>query len=265
MADPTPTQFETRLRTIMEAYSLPGRRITYGAQQPLVLLKDNAGSALLIANNLVPVNGTTGFAKGCLLFKTDALLMAQGLYVNVGSLASCVFEKISVGQKVLSFAAVPAAGVACHAAVAGSAANAFPGPFINPTLARSLDCVFAAGWDGGNVTVTGVNQFNEAVSEVYVAVPGTTVAGTKIFSSITAAAKATVGAAADTVQLQTGGKIGIFMRLADTVGLLFVNDPADFAPPTDCPDGVVLDATYNAFTPESSPDGAITYKLFCNG
>lgn len=262
MADET--QFELRLRTILEAYSLPGRRIAYGAQTPLVFLKDDAGKVLLAANNVVPVNGTANYAKGCIFIKTDAPSMERGLYTNVGTTVSCVFQALSSGQKILLFSAPPASGVACHAAVAESAANAFPGPFTQPTIPRTLDCVFAAGWEGGDVTVTGLNQFGEAITQAYVAVAGTTVQGTKAFSSILTASKAIQAGAADTVTLQTGGKLGLPVRILDTVGVLFVNDPADFSPPADCPEAITLDAVNHTFTPESAPDGAVTYKLLCN-
>ena len=263
--DPNETQFEGRLRSILEAYALPGRRIAYALQQPLVYLKDTVGMVLLAANNILPVDGTAGFAKGCFFIKTDAPTGNPGLYTNIGTAAACIFASTSTGHSILYFAAVPASAVACHAALAENASNAFPGPFTSPTIPRSLDCVFDAGWQGGNVVVVGTDQFDEIVSETFTAVAGTTVAGSKVFKTITAAAKATIAGTSDAVLLQTGGKIGLPVPLgSDAVGVLFANDPADFSPPADCPEHLILDATYHSFTPESTPDGAISFKLICN-
>lgn len=262
MAD---SQFELRLREILAGYSLPGVLTLIGAETPRVYLKDASGNVMIAAGNVLPTDATLGYAKGCLYFKTDAISGEAGLHVNNGTTLSCLFSASSAaGQSVISFSAVPASGVACHAAVQEGAANAFPGPFTAPTIPRSLDCVFAAGWEGGDVTVAGTNQFDEAVTETFTAVAGTTVEGVKIFKTITSAAKAAVAGTTDTVVLQTGGKIGLLIHLSDAVGLLFANDPADFAPPADCPEHLELDATYHAFTPESVPDGAISFKLICN-
>jgi hypothetical protein len=87
------SQFEDRLRTILEAYSLPGRRIAFGAQTPLVLLKDDQGMALLIANNVIPTDGVVGYAKGCIFLKTDAGAGVSGFYENRGTTASCAFRQ----------------------------------------------------------------------------------------------------------------------------------------------------------------------------
>jgi hypothetical protein len=263
--DPNETAWEGRLRSVLEAYALPGRRIAYGAQQPLVYLKDTEGMVLLAANNVVPVDDTAGYAKGCFFLKTDSPTGNPGLYTNIGTKTKCVFASTSTGHAVLYFTAVPAAAVACHASVQESAANAFPGPFTSPTIPRSLDCVFAAGWQGGDVTVVGTDQFDEIVSETFTAVAGTIVAGDKVFKTITAASKAAIAGTSDAVLLQTGGKIGLPVPLgSDAVGVLFANDPADFSPPADCPEHLILDATYHSFTPESTPDGAISFKLICN-
>lgn len=264
MTDPNATQFEARLRSILEAYSLPGRRIVMGVQTPLVLLKDDQGKVLLASNNLVPLDGTAGFAKGCIFLKTDALTLLPGMYVNIGTTTACAFASVSTGHQILYYPAVPASGVAVHAAVQESAVNAFPGPFTQPTIPRNLQCVFDAGWQGGDVTVTGTDQFAAVISEVFTAVAGTTVEGNKVFASITGAAKTTMAGTTDAVNLQTGTKLGIPVDVADAGILVFSLDPTDFAPPADCPEAFTLDLTYNSFIPETVPDGAVSYKVICN-
>lgn len=89
--------FSQRIRTLLEAYSLPGRRIAIGAQTPLVLLKDDAGLPLLVSNNVVPVDATAGYAKGCIFIKTDAAAGTPAMYENKGTTASCLFRTSSGG------------------------------------------------------------------------------------------------------------------------------------------------------------------------
>ena len=52
-------------------------------------------------------------------------------------------------------AIVAASTTAIHAAVQESAANAFPGPITQPDVPRRLTATFAAGWQGGDITITG--------------------------------------------------------------------------------------------------------------
>ncbi len=106
-----------------------------------------------------------------------------------------------------------AAGVEIHAAVREDAALAFPGAFTNPAIPRNVQVVFAAGWQGGDITVTGTDQFDNAISEVIADVAGTTVQGVKIFKTVTAAAKELTAGAADTATLQTGTKLGLPLAL----------------------------------------------------
>ena len=97
-----------------------------------------------------------------------------------------------------------------HAGFAGNdASNDFPGPFTDPDVPRNLRVDFAAAWDGGNVTVVGVDQFGAAVTEVFTASAGSTVVGTKIFAGVTSATKGAVGAAADAASIGTGDKLGL--------------------------------------------------------
>ncbi len=281
--------FEERLRTLLEAYSLPGRRITFGAQQPLVFLKNDAGHALLIANNVVPTPGVAGYAKGCIFIKTDALTTVRALYENVGTTASCSFivvgrprtadidlttGKILYGvtnvaaERTLSltpdpisvscmyeFLAPAAAAVAVHAAVAESDPNTFPGPFTDPVIPRTLDVVFAAGWQGGDIIVDGTNQFDVVIQETFTSNPGATVNGVKVFKTVTGAAKTVTAGAADTATLQTGGAIGILNVIADTFGWLTMDGVME---------AVTLDATYASFTPTTAPNGVHNYHLLVN-
>lgn len=280
----TTSQFELRLRTILEAYSLPGALVALGIETPRVYLKDAAGDVLLAASNALPTNATTGYAKGCLFIKTDAATTVRGLYENIGTKTSCLFQGIGTiraadieltagkiiygvapgvgSEKVLSVAASPyqahlhelvtpdAAGVGVHAAVAEGDANAFPGPFTDPDMPRNLKVDFAAGWQGGDVTVTGTDQFDAAVSEVFTTNPGAVVVGVKIFKTVTAASKAAILGAADTATLLTGDKLGIPHAILDTFGMLTVAGVTEV---------VTYDTAYHGFTPLTVPTGLISY------
>ena len=64
---------------------------------------------------------------------------------------------------------------AVHADYAGSAANVWTGTFTDPVIPRNLTATFNAAWDGGTVTVTGTDQFDNAISEDFAPGAGTTV------------------------------------------------------------------------------------------
>ena len=147
-----------------------------------------------------------------------------------------------------------ATAVAVHAVVREDAALAFPGTFTNPATPRSLSINFGAGWQGGDVTITGTDQFGRVQSEVIADNAGNTVEGVKIFRTVTAAAKELIAGTTDTCTLQTGLKIGIPVPLLGAWGIQLVNGIA--AQPT------AWDATYHSFTSATGPGGATDYTLF---
>lgn len=59
------------------------------------LLTDGAGNALLATGTGVPADSGAGYAKGCLFIDTDVAAGTTGLYVNIGTTASCVFKAVS--------------------------------------------------------------------------------------------------------------------------------------------------------------------------
>lgn len=144
-----------------------------------------------------------------------------------------------------------------HAAYAASgAALAFPGPLTQPGHPRSLRVTFDSGWDGGNVTVIGTNQFDEAISETFNTAPGSTVEGAKAFKTVTSITKQAVGVTANAASVGVGDKLGIYGKLSDEFNAqLFANNVA-------C--GATLNATYHTFIPELLPDGSTNYTLIAN-
>jgi hypothetical protein len=118
-----------------------------------------------------------------------------------------------------------------------------------------LAVAFDAGWQGGDITVYGTDQFNAPISEVIPDTAGTTVQGVKIFKTVTSASKQTVAGTTDDCTLQTGTKIGILATIAAAFGALFVAGASE---------AVVLDTTYHAFTPTTAPNGTNDYVLLVN-
>ncbi len=149
---------------------------------------------------------------------------------------------------------LPATAVAIHATVQEGAALAFPGPFTHPVIPRSVSVAFAAGWQGGDVTVVGTDQFGRAQSETIADNAGNTVEGVKIFRTITSASKELIAGTTDTCTLQTGLKIGIPVPLLGAWGIQMVDGVA--AQPT------AWDATYHSFTSATAPNGAHDYTIF---
>lgn len=141
-----------------------------------------------------------------------------------------------------------------HAGFAGNdASNDFPGPFTDPDVPRNLRVDFAAAWDGGNVTVVGVDQFGTAVTEVFTASAGSTVVGTKIFAGVTSATKGAVGAAADAASIGTGDKLGLSGDLVANAGSLTQNGLHQAS---------TWDSATSGVTPSSNlPNGSRVYAV----
>jgi len=283
------TQFELRLKAILAGYSLPGSLITMGTTTLRVYLKDAAGDVLHAEGNVVPTATATGYAKGCLFVKNDAATTVRGLYENIGTKTSCIFQKVGGARAVdieltagkIIFGVAPgvgaektlsigpaltlpkmfvytdpaAAGVSVHAEVDENDVNAFPGPFTDPVIPRNIKVVFDAGWQGGDVTVIGTDQFDAAVTEVIADVAGTTVVGVKIFKTVVSASKEIQAGAGDGCQIFTGDKLGILDIITDVYGFLSVAGVTEV---------VVIDTTYHGFTPTTVPDGAKDYVLLAN-
>ncbi len=158
------------------------------------------------------------------------------------------------------------ASTGIHASVLATAANAFPGPFTNPATPRTVLAQFTALWDGGNILLTGTDQFDTVITDTLVSpgVPGGFVASTKIFKTITAASKTAIGVAAVGVTLGPGIKIGFLHHLDASVAsspVLVMN----------VVDGVIdtiasIDMTYHGWTPGSTqPNGGHEFLLIYPG
>lgn len=150
-----------------------------------------------------------------------------------------------------------------HAARAGTASNTWAGPFATPDVPRSLMLTCGAGWDGGNVTISGRNQFDEPITEVVTMTDaGGTTETYAIFKSVHQVKKVTVGVNAATCKLGTGDAIGIAEEMsdaggiADTVddGLLWIDGVLDA--------DVLVDTEYMYWYGTADvPDGSVVFKF----
>lgn len=116
---------------------------------------------------------------------------------------------------------VAAGGTALSSTLAAnSATNALTG-LSNPAVPMVVEATFGAGWDGGNIVITGT--FNGALqTDTITASAGSTVAGVKPFTTITSAVKTAVGASTATVQLFNTAIFGLVPAPVSTQGLPIV-------------------------------------------
>jgi hypothetical protein len=146
--------------------------------------------------------------------------------------------------------------VAVLAAKAGNGATrSWSTGITNPVHPRSLHVVFAGAYDGGNVTITGRDQFGRNQTETIVASAGNTVQGTKIWRSISRIAlPTTAGGNAATMTVETGSDnlIGLPVPLSGTWGLGLHDGTAEI---------MTWNATVHAFTPTTTPDGSVDFTV----
>lgn len=148
---------------------------------------------------------------------------------------------------------------AIHAAIAGTTSTVpVTTGITNPTVPRNLIITFGATWDGGDVVVVGTDANDAAVTETFLSNAGSTRVGTKIFKTVTSVAHTVVGVDAATYSTGDGDKLGLVASPAPVSGspvILYTNGVAE---------AVTYDATLNAFTPTSVPNGSRSYVLSWN-
>jgi len=243
---------------------------------PRLVITNTAGQTVTVGNfdgfgksMTIPTTGLTVDLTGIQLESSApqlTALRATGKITWVKSENPAISDDLEIlagapaRATVLSFIDPPAKSTAgVHASRRGDeAVNLFPGPITNPAIPRNLRAVFGAAWDGGDLTVVGTNQFDAAVTEIVTAAAGTTVVGTKVFKTVTSITKDTVGtdaAGTNTVTVGTGDKLGVSFDVVNTVALLVAGTTVE---------AVTMDATVDAFTPTTAPDGSVDYTLIAN-
>jgi hypothetical protein len=97
----------------------------------------------------------------------------------------------------------------------------------NPSYPMSVRVVFAASWDGGNISLIGTDIFDAAQTETITAVANSTVQGLKVWKTITSISKSLVGSNAATFTTQTGSRV-VFLACPFEV---ILSDDSDDRPP----------------------------------
>jgi hypothetical protein len=148
-------------------------------------------------------------------------------------------------------AAASATGVAAREEdnVAG---GVWVGAFTSPAIPRNVTITFEAAWAGGDVTVSGTDQFDAAITEVIADNPGSLVSGVKVFKTVTGAVNQSVGAG--------GVNHGATIGFGNALGLTYL--PSAAVGSLTC-DGVgeaaTWNATYGSVTPTTAPNAARNY------
>jgi hypothetical protein len=82
----------------------------------------------------------------------------------------------------------------CHTGFAANvSAGAISGTFNDPTVPQRVSVKFPAGWDGGNVTITGTDIQNQTITETFTAVANQHVTGFEYFKTVVSGTKSATG------------------------------------------------------------------------
>jgi len=144
--------------------------------------------------------------------------------------------------------------VGVHAAYATGVDVNFPGAFTNPVVPRNVSCTFSGGYDGGDIQITGTDMLDVACVETIADVAGTTVYGTKVFKTVTAAVQQNLGGGGQTCSIGWGHKLGLLQKPEVATGVLTVDGVSE-------PCTVDNTAQSWGFIPTTVPDGAKNYRL----
>lgn len=209
-------------------------------------------SDVKIANANVATDAAIALSK----LATGAL--PSGITISDANIPDALpMSKLPNLARVVGIGTVPQKNATC---VAGSlAGNSATHDFTIETdpidVPRNLEVAMAAGWDGGNVTVTGTDQFGGAQTETFTTGSDVTRVGSKIFATVTGAVKAAQGENAAGATIGTGAKIGVGIDLSDSSGICFTATAVDLA--------ATFSSTYDSFTPSVEPNND-TYTLIVN-
>ncbi len=165
----------------------------------------------------------------------------------------------TVGLVAKLFVVVDAAAVTTdtvHALIDTTSLAATTTGFTNPAVPRNIVVTKAASWDGGTVTVTGTDQYDRAVSEVFPALGAGAEQGAKIFKTVTSCQHSIALAGGNGYSLGMGKIFGVVGKLTSTTQYTFTKDATAEA--------ATLNLTYDSFEPTTTPDASLDYKLLTN-
>jgi len=91
-AEPASVDTELATKVSMTDPKVTGKTIAVGVT---AMLLDASGKALIATGTTLPADAGALYAKGCLFIDTDVATGTSGLYVNIGTAASCVFKLVT--------------------------------------------------------------------------------------------------------------------------------------------------------------------------
>lgn len=167
-----------------------------------------AGKTVLVGSG-APDNGLG--SNGDSYYDKDAKVIYTPKAAGAWPVGVSLVGAAGTGNTLQVFVVAPAASAADAVATgwASSDANTYPGSITQPGVPRALSFTFPGGWDGGNPTIHGTNQYDAVITETLVAVAGTKVSGVKCFKTVTSITKPTVGADAGTGTCGTLDALGL--------------------------------------------------------
>lgn len=126
---------------------------------------------------------------------------------------------------------------------------------LQPQIPGSLEVVFDVGWDGGDVTVVGFDQFDQPQTEVFTSpgAPGGTVHGTKVWKTVTQVTKANFGWADVNAQVLNDVGLGLSEKPESGATIVFVNAVGELPASVSTATGLVKTTT--------APDGAKKFQV----
>jgi hypothetical protein len=177
-------------------------------------------------------------------------LAAKGDVYALGILEAIKGEKGAGGGRYEKVLTNPAAASAngCVTAKAGTLANnSLAIADGTPDFPRCVTCTFGDGWDGGDITITGIDHTGLAATETILDANNTTVVGVVAWREITSVSKEAVGINAATVAVGYNDKFGLGAK-----PLCFANGVGELG---------TLDATNGTIDPNTAANGAVDYVL----
>jgi hypothetical protein len=242
----TPTNFDSGLSFLAATAGTAGNSLT---------LAFAADSVTGVTINRVGTAFTIHYQDG--VSTEDEVATAVGLLAGPDRLF--VLDRNDVPAQVLTlaneFTAAPFSGGAEAVGAMRFPEGTLGYPaFITPGIPNNLFVQFGLGWDYGNVTVYGTNQFDAVISELFVASPANQVVGVKIFKTLTSAVcvNDATGVSGAQGAIGFGQKMGLPIASFATTSLLLIND--QFFPHT-------IDTTYPSCATTLQSDGSYTYKF----
>jgi hypothetical protein len=131
-----------------------------------------------------------------------AKLLSRGNYITLNDIETCLYKRTAP-------VAPNAAGVLAAQTLATGVTLVVTTGFTQPGVARNFSIVGNQASAVGNVVLTGTNIDDQVITETIVAAGTASVAGNKAFKTLTSVTLPARGAAADTISIGLGSKLGL--------------------------------------------------------